>query len=180
LSPEKNVRMLARIDEILSAGPSSGHYQFLIVGEGRERPWLQQNMNGAQLPGVLRGEELARAYASMDVFVFPSNTDTFGNVVLEAFASGVPAIVTTEGGPKFLITPGHNGLIATGPEGFAEAIDYLINDPDLLEHMRRMARESAQRYSWDAVLEEVHRHYELCFPLERVACEESPHEKACV
>jgi glycosyltransferase involved in cell wall biosynthesis len=170
LSPEKNVRMLAQIEEMLAA-KAIRDYRFLIVGEGGERAWLRHAMKRAELPGVLRGEELARAYASMDVFVFPSQTDTFGNVVLEAFASGVPAIVTAEGGPKFLVTPGHNGMIATGAEGFAEAIEYLRSDPDLLEHMRRMARGSAQRYSWDAVLEDVHKRYELCFPFERAACE---------
>ena len=172
LSPEKNVRLLAQIEEILASRGASD-YRFLIVGEGSERPWLRQTMKRAELPGVLRGEQLARAYASMDVFVFPSNTDTFGNVVLESFASGVPALVTAEGGPKFLVTPGHNGLIATGAEGFAEAIEFLRGDPELLEHMRRMARESSRRYSWDAVLEDVHRHYELCFPFDAAACEES-------
>jgi phosphatidylinositol alpha 1,6-mannosyltransferase len=65
-----------------------------IVGHGAEESWLRENMLRATFTGVLRGEELAEAYANMDLFVFPSHTDTFGNVVLEALASGVPAIVT--------------------------------------------------------------------------------------
>ncbi len=105
LSPEKNVRLLAEIEQsLIRAGMSK--YRFLIVGNGSEHGWLSSVMERATLPGVLRGEDLARAYASMDAFVFPSATDTFGNVVLEAMASGVPAIVTREGGPKYLVQPG--------------------------------------------------------------------------
>src|SRR5581483_875724 len=134
-----------------------------IVGDGSERSWLRRTMDRAQLPGVLRGEELARAYASMDVFVFPSTTDTFGNVVLEAMASGVPAIVTAEGGPKFLITNGQSGLVADGANGFAAAIMSLRNNSELLGRMRQHARAQAQRFSWDAVFDEVHNRYDTCF-----------------
>ena len=103
LSPEKNVRMLADIEQrLIQAGMSN--CRFLVVGEGSERAWLKANLRRAEVPGVKRGLELARAYASMDAFVFPSATDTFGNVVLEAMASGVPALVTHEGGPKYLIS----------------------------------------------------------------------------
>jgi glycosyltransferase involved in cell wall biosynthesis len=105
LSPEKNVRLLAGIERcLIQAGMSN--YNFLIVGEGSECTWLRRSMQRADLPGVLRGLELARAYASMDAFVFSSSTDTFGNVVLEAMASGVTAIVAPEGGPKYLVSPG--------------------------------------------------------------------------
>src|SRR5262249_35339065 len=97
LSPDKDGRMVAGIEERLRASGEQ-NFRFLIVGEGSERSWLQRVMKRADLPGVLRGEELARAYASMDAFVFPSATDTFGNVVLEAMASGVPALVTPYGG----------------------------------------------------------------------------------
>jgi phosphatidylinositol alpha 1,6-mannosyltransferase len=173
LSTEKNVRMLVQIEELLAAR-AIGDCHFLIVGEGNERPWLRRAMQQAQLPGVLRGEDLARAYASMDVFVFPSATDTFGNVVLEAIASGVPAIVTAEGGPKFLVVPGQNGRIATGAEGFADAIEDLHNHPELLERMRLNARESAQQFSWDAVFGDVHRHYECCFPQEEKGVQKKP------
>jgi phosphatidylinositol alpha 1,6-mannosyltransferase len=163
LSPEKNVRLLAEIEQsLIQAGMSN--YRFLIVGHGSEHSWLSRVMQRAALPGVLRGEDLARAYASMDAFVFPSSTDTFGNVVLEAMASGVPAIVTHEGGPKYLITPGVNGGIAGRAEEFARAILQWSRDPERLAQMRLRARESAQRFSWDAVWEEVYRRYEVCFP----------------
>jgi len=85
-------------------------YRFLVVGEGADRVWLRASLRNAELPGVLCGEELARAYASMDVFVFPSTTDTFGNVVLEAMASGVPPVVTDRGGPQFLVDQGTTGF----------------------------------------------------------------------
>jgi phosphatidylinositol alpha 1,6-mannosyltransferase len=163
LSPEKNVRLLAEIERsLIQAGMSN--YRFLIVGQGSEHAWLSQVMQRAALPGVLRGEDLARAYASMDAFVFPSSTDTFGNVVLEAMASGVPAIVTREGGPKYLISPGENGQLAGSAEEFARWILEWSRTPQRLAEMRLRARESAERFSWDAVWENVYRRYELCFP----------------
>lgn len=159
LSPEKDVRVLAEIEQkLIEAG--EGNCRFLIVGEGSERAWLQGAMQRAELPGVLRGDSLARAYASMDVFLFPSATDTFGNVVLEAFASGVPAIVTGAGGPKFLVTPGVNGYVAGGVEQFVSRTLELSRDPALLSHMRHMAREAAERFSWDAVFSRVCERYE--------------------
>jgi glycosyltransferase involved in cell wall biosynthesis len=163
LSPEKNVRLLAEIERsLIQAG--MGGYRFLIVGHGSEHAWLSGVMQRASLPGVLRGADLARAYASMDAFVFPSATDTFGNVVLEAMASGVPAIVTPDGGPKYLVTPGENGQLASSAGEFARWISQWAQAPERLAQMRLLARESAERFSWDAVWENVYRRYEVCFP----------------
>ena len=69
-------------------------------------------MQTAELTGFLDGEDLARAYANMDVFIFPSETETFGNVVQEANAAGVPCIVTDQGGPKFIVREGETGFVA--------------------------------------------------------------------
>jgi phosphatidylinositol alpha 1,6-mannosyltransferase len=163
LSPEKNVRLLREIERsLVRAGMTK--YRFLIVGYGSEHAWLSSVMERATLPGILRGEDLARAYASMDAFVFPSATDTFGNVVLEAMASGVPAIVTREGGPKYLVCPAENGQLATSADEFAHRILQWSRDPERLAELRLRARESAERYSWDAVWEDVYRRYEICFP----------------
>ena len=164
LSPEKNVRMLADLDGALR---SSGldNFRFLIVGEGSERSWLKQNLPQAEIPGVLRGEQLAAAYASMDAFVFPSVTDTFGNVVLEAMASGVPAIVSTAGGPRFLVESGKTGYIATNVWGFAAALARLYNDPSLRACMGARARKAAERFSWDRVVEQVYENYDACLPV---------------
>src|SRR5260370_38854670 len=100
LQIEKNVRFLATIEKALQKAGQTD-YRFLIVGDGSEREWLMANLRQADFPGVLTGEALARAYANMDLFVFPSYTDTFGNVILEAKPSGVPAGGTAGGGPKF-------------------------------------------------------------------------------
>src|SRR5262249_18629056 len=97
LSIEKNVRLLARLEEAL-LGSGRTHFRFLIVGDGRERSWLERQMRWAEFTGTLHGESLARAYANMDLLVFPSETDTFGNVVQEALASGTPALVSSYGG----------------------------------------------------------------------------------
>jgi phosphatidylinositol alpha 1,6-mannosyltransferase len=163
LSPEKNVRLLAEIEQsLIQAGMRN--YRFLIVGQGSEHAWLSRVMERGSLPGILRGEDLARAYASMDAFVFPSATDTFGNVVLEALASGVPAIVTREGGPKYLIRAGENGQLASSAEEFARWLLQWSHAPERTAEMRVHARESAQRFSWDAVWEDLYRRYEICFP----------------
>jgi len=108
---------------------------------------------------VLRGEALAEAYANMDVLVFPSHTDTFGNVVLEALASGVPAVVTPDGGPKFIVRDGETGFV-TEDDRFAEAIAGLARDRARLGEMRLRAREYALGCSWDAVFDRVYAGYE--------------------
>lgn len=149
LSPEKNVRMLADL----------GPHRFLIVGEGSEREWLRQNLPGAELPGLLHGEALARAYASMDVFVFPSETDTFGNVILEAAASGVPAIVSAHGGPKFLVEPGVTGVVAHSSQDFRAAVAELSRNPELRRRMGAAARQKALQRQWSAVFEGVYQNY---------------------
>ena len=117
-------------------------------------------MKKAEFAGVLRGPALARAYADMDVLVFPSHTDTFGNVVLEALASGVPAVVTPDGGPKFIVRSGETGFV-TEDEHFAERVAELVSDRRILEEMRLRAREYAVGCSWDAVFERVYAGYEM-------------------
>ena len=84
---------------------------------------------------MLRGEALATAYANMDLFVFPSHTDTFGNVVLEALASGVPAIVTPDGGPRTIVRDGETGRIVADEE-FAAAIAGILAQPRQHRTMR--------------------------------------------
>jgi phosphatidylinositol alpha 1,6-mannosyltransferase len=162
LSPEKNVRFFADLERAL-VRRGWMDYRLLLIGEGGERDWLRHTLRRGELPGILRGEELARAYASMDAFVFPSTTDTFGNVVLEAMASGVPALVTDGGGPKFLVDSGRTGFVANGIDGFVTALSNLRASPDMLATMRRAARSAAEQFSWNAVFDRVHRSYEVCF-----------------
>lgn len=158
LSAEKNVRAFGEIERILLAAGQK-NFRFVVVGEGSERRWLRENLRNAELPGLLRGDALAAAYANMDVFVFPSETDTFGNVVLEAFASGVPCIVTPHGGPKFLVQNGVTGFVAPDAPAMASAILALFNDPARLDRMRAAARQSALSRSWPAVFASLYQHY---------------------
>ncbi len=158
LSVEKNVLLLARIrTELLARGITN--FRFLIIGHGKEEGWLRQNLPNADFTGVLRGHDLARAYANMDIFVFPSHTDTFGNVVLEALASGVPSIVTPDGGPRTIVKDGETGFIATD-NGFSDAVAKLILDPERHAQMRTAARIYALSASWDAVFKGVYDTYE--------------------
>jgi glycosyltransferase involved in cell wall biosynthesis len=162
LSIEKNITLLAAIhNELIARGLTS--FRFLIIGQGDEEDWLRERMPQADFAGVLRGEALATAYASMDLFVFPSHTDTFGNVVLEALASGVPAIVTPDGGPRYIVREGETGRIVPD-EGFADAIAALMTDPALLTGMRHAARMHALDASWDSVFEGVYAGYESLLP----------------
>jgi phosphatidylinositol alpha 1,6-mannosyltransferase len=165
LSIEKNIALLATIhDELLGRGITN--FRFLVIGQGDEENWLRERMPQADFAGVLRGEALANAYASMDLFVFPSHTDTFGNVVLEALASGVPAIVTPDGGPRYIVREGETGRIVPD-EGFADAIAALMTDPALLTGMRLAARAHALQASWDSVFEGVYSGYETILPAPR-------------
>jgi glycosyltransferase involved in cell wall biosynthesis len=136
LSVEKNIALLVQVQNELE---QKGHtnFRFLIVGHGGEADWLRERLPRAEFPGVLRGEELAAAYASMDLFVFPSHTDTFGNVVLEALASGVPAIVTPDGGPCTIIREGETGRIVPD-EGFAAAVAEVLADPEKHADLRKV------------------------------------------
>jgi phosphatidylinositol alpha 1,6-mannosyltransferase len=158
LTIEKNIRALAGIEKVLI---DSGlqNFRFLIVGQGAEETWLRANMRCADFTGDLKGEELARAYANMDAFVFPSYTDTFGNVVLEALACGVPAIVTDQGGPRFIVRHGATGFVAGDPDAFVSWIRHLAEDPQKRKEMSEAARAYASAASWDNIFEQVYAAY---------------------
>ena len=158
LTPEKNVRFFAQIQEALKA---SGviDYRLVMVGEGSERKWLEANLTRAELPGVLRGDDLANAFADMDAFVFPSETDTFGLVILEAMASGVPVIVARGGGPQYQVQEGENGFICEGASNFAQVLMKLMADPALRCRMGQAARQHAHENSWNRVFDQVYQAY---------------------
>ncbi len=159
LTVEKNIHFLAELEKaLLQSGLTN--FRFLVVGQGAEEQWLKANMRHATFTGVLRGEALAAAYANMDVFAFPSRTDTYGNVVLEALASGVPAVVTSEGGPKFIVNHGQTGFVASDDQEFVACVRALAEQPALLQSMRGAARAHAVTASWDAVFESVYAAYD--------------------
>jgi phosphatidylinositol alpha 1,6-mannosyltransferase len=164
LSIEKNVAQLVAIqDELERMGVTN--FRFLIVGHGAEQNWLRERLHRAEFPGVLRGEALSAAYASMDLFVFPSHTDTFGNVILEAMASGVPAVVTPDGGPCTIVRDGQTGRIVPD-ERFSAAVAEILTDAAKHEAMRDAARAHALTASWDAVFDGVYDAYETLLPQE--------------
>jgi phosphatidylinositol alpha 1,6-mannosyltransferase len=166
LQAEKNVRFLARIEAAINEAGLT-NYKFLIVGDGSEEKWLQKNLRRAEFTGVLRGEELARAFAGMDLFAFPSKTDAFGNVVLEAMAAGVPGVVMPEGGPKFLIEHGKNGFVARDEQDFCEIVKNAVVAPESLTEMKTAAREAALTRSWEKVFEGVFEKYRFAATLKK-------------
>jgi glycosyltransferase involved in cell wall biosynthesis len=157
MSVEKNVALLAQIQKQLE-NTLGTNFRFMMVGHGKQEQWLRERLPRAEFTGVLRGEQLAQAYANMDAFVFPSHTDTFGNVVLEALASGVPAVVTPSGGPASIVKDGVTGRIVAD-ENFAAAIAEVVHDPLQHEAMRQAARNYALKASWDAVFDGVYSAY---------------------
>jgi glycosyltransferase involved in cell wall biosynthesis len=158
LRPEKNVRLFAELDAALQRAKIE-NYRFTIVGEGGEKSWLQSNLKNAHFTGEIRGEELAETYANMDLFVFPSLTDAFGNVVLEAMSAGVPSVVMSKGGQKYLIENGVNGFIAD-EENFITTIVQILEKPNQLSETRKAARRFALLNSWEAIFEKAYKFYE--------------------
>lgn len=161
LTAEKNVRALARLEQALL---DKGHrdFRFVVVGEGAEGEWLRSNMRQAEFTGVLTGTELSRRFANFDVLAFPSETDTFGLVVLEAFASGVPAVVTNCGGPQFTVRHGSTGYVARDFDEFVNFTARFMSQPELLSAMRVAAREQALATSWDRIFEGMYEAYARC------------------
>jgi glycosyltransferase involved in cell wall biosynthesis len=124
--------------------------QLFVVGDGPYSKALSETLPDAFFTGYLTGRDLATAYASADIFAFPSTTDTFGNVILEAQASGVPVIVSDAGGPKELVEDTVNGLITKSHdiEDFTRALRELIDHPQLRQNMGGCARQSVIDRTW--------------------------------
>ncbi|HEX2092120.1 MAG TPA: glycosyltransferase family 1 protein [Longimicrobiaceae bacterium] len=148
---EKDLADLVEMDRILRA--RGLEFRLALVGDGPMREELEAALPEAHFAGHQTGEALARWYASADVFVFPSTTETFGNVVLEALASGLPAVVVDRGGPPDQIEPGENGWIAraNNPADLADRVEQLLRDPGLRERMGRRAAEGARERDWSAI-----------------------------
>ena len=152
LTPEKNVRAFAEIESrLLAAGENN--FKMLLVGDGSERDWLRLNLRNASMPGFLQGEALSQAFAGMDAFVFPSRTDTFGLVILEAMASGVPVVLTKEAGQRVGIEHGVQGYLS---EDFSDGVLRLMRSPELRESMRGKAEEFAKQRTWDGVFDDLY------------------------
>ncbi len=153
ISREKDLDVLATAYQKLRHAKAP--IRLFLVGIGPYLEALREKLPEAVFAGYLAGEALATAYASADIFVFPSTTDTFGNVIIEAQASGLPVIVSDLGGPAELIEHGVNGLItkAHDANAFADAIEMLVNDPGLRADMGLRARESVVARSWPSAFQ---------------------------
>ncbi len=128
--------------------------QLFVVGHGPYAEALAGAVPDALFTGVLRGKDLASAYASADIFVFPSTTDTFGNVIIEAQAAGIPVIVSDSGGPKELVEDHGNGLVTRSHdvEDFTRAIRELVTNAEKRRAMGVKARESVIDRTWPSAV----------------------------
>jgi glycosyltransferase involved in cell wall biosynthesis len=167
LTPEKNVRFFVDLERSLLA-QGARDFRFTLIGEGGERDWLRKNLEFGETPGVVRGEALAEAFANMDAFVFPSRTDTFGLVLLEAMASGVPVVVSPETGARVGVRDGVTGFHAPDLESFTEGVRQLMSNETLRQDMSAAARAFACNRGWDGVFEQLYRTYE--WGLEAAGC----------
>ncbi|MBN2012080.1 glycosyltransferase family 1 protein [candidate division KSB1 bacterium] len=151
LVKEKDLDDLIEANSILKAQGS--RYKIVVVGDGHMREQLETEMPDAHFTGYLYGEELAKWYASSDIFAFPSTTETFGNVILEASASGLPIVGVDKGSVQDLIRHNSTGFVAKAndPIDFAASLLPLIEDSAKRKEMGGNAQELAKQYSWDAI-----------------------------
>ena len=167
VSREKNLDVLALAFKSLCAARAG--MRLVVVGDGPYLDEMQRDLDGfpATFTGRLDGDELAAAFASADVFVFPSTTDTFGNVVLEAQASGLPVIVTDQGGPQENLLPGETGLVV--PDGdtkhFECAMRTLADNPERIRAMKQAARHYTEHRSFDKAYLRLWEMYRQASPL---------------
>ena len=160
LVTEKGLDVVIDVSKALTA--SGTVHKVLIVGDGPERPRLSDAIPDAIFEGHLKGEPLATAYASSDVFLFPSETETFGNVTLEAMSSGLPCVVANATGSNALVKDGVTGFLMPprDSDAFLRGVSTLIHDGSLRKKMGEAARVSALSYEWSRVLGQIASYYE--------------------
>jgi glycosyltransferase involved in cell wall biosynthesis len=160
-----------RVDWLLSVMQAYPHTRLAIVGDGPQRAELENTFSGmnVQFTGFLHGEELAQAYASSDIFVFPSPNETFGNVVLEAMASGLPVVVPASGGIVDFVTHGRNGLMFASDDQDSQLhqVGKLIFHNELRQSIAAQARIYAEGKNWTSILNELIDEYERTIQLAR-------------
>jgi glycosyltransferase involved in cell wall biosynthesis len=158
LSREKDVERLPALHEqLMRLGLD---FRFVIVGDGPLRASIAAACPGAVCPGMLGRERLAEVYASADLFVFPSRTDTAGNVVLEAQASGLPVVVSTSGGPREQMRPRTTGVVCPDdPGAWTVAVAALLADAATRRAMGAAAREFALTRTWARALAPLYEMY---------------------
>lgn len=150
LAAEKQVRRLAEVARI----PGT---RLVIIGDGPERAWLEKHLPDAKFTGMLRGEDLAQAFASLDVFVHTGESETFCQTVQEAQASGVPVVAPAAGGPLDLVEDGQTGLLydPTEEKSLRRAVASLAGDPQLRLQLSRRAVAEVSGRTWADVVDEL-------------------------
>lgn len=151
LSREKGLAIMPGLQHALRRAGVA--HRMILVGDGPMRAELERSCPNAVFTGTLPPDAVAVAMASSDLFVFPSRTDTAGNVVLEAQASGLPVLVSDEGGPRENMHPGQTGEVCTQTAEFCTRLVDLLTDPRRRAKYARAARAYAVRRSWDSALE---------------------------
>jgi phosphatidylinositol alpha 1,6-mannosyltransferase len=155
LAPEKRVDLLVEAFQEIRA-LSRRRVALVLVGDGPSAPSLRRSATpDIRFTGYLRGIDLAEAYAAGDIFVFPSDTETFGNVVLEAMASGLPVVAPARGGVTETVREGETGVLVPPqhPRAFARAALALLQDEELRSRLSRGARSEAERRSWPVIMD---------------------------
>ncbi|MBK9151350.1 MAG: glycosyltransferase family 1 protein [Saprospiraceae bacterium] len=145
---EKNLKTLIALYKY--AGKMAANYNFIIAGDGLAYEELKSEMPDAVFTGQLERKKLAALYAACDVFVFPSITETFGNVVAEAMASGLPCVIADGGGSSSLVRDGVNGFkcMYNNPEEYFTKINIILTEPELRQHFIQKGIEYASKMSW--------------------------------
>ena len=156
LAPEKNLGALKHCLDALQARYPARRFKLIVVGDGQKRAALEASLPEEVFCGVQRAEALASHYASGDVFLFPSLSETFGNVVLEALASGLGVVAYDEAAAGQHIRHGYSGVLAMPGDEYAwiEAACWLLEAPETLRTIRLNARCHASRQRWAAIVEQ--------------------------
>jgi glycosyltransferase involved in cell wall biosynthesis len=157
LSREKNLGMLGPLSRHL--GYAGAAHRLVFIGDGPMRRELEAVCPGAVFTGTLSPDDVAVAMASADIFVFPSRTDTAGNVVLEAQASGLPVLVSRIGGPRENLRPGETGFACGDLVDFAGRAAALVRNRDKRKRFGDAARAYALTRPWETMLEPLYRCY---------------------
>lgn len=157
LAPEKDIKTLLEVAKALPPSINE-NLQWLIVGDGPSRNQMQRDaLENMDFVGFLQGKDLAELYAAADLFVFPSPTETFGNVVLESIASGTPVVGANSGGVKCIIQEGVTGRLCQ-PENvqhFTNAVIELLHNHLLRNQMGIEGRKYALTQKWDTIFENL-------------------------
>jgi phosphatidylinositol alpha 1,6-mannosyltransferase len=150
LAAEKQVRRLTEVARI----PGT---RLVVIGDGPDRGWLEKRLPDATFTGMLRGEDLARAFASLDVFVHTGEAETFCQTVQEAQASGVPLVAPAAGGPLDLVDHGRTGMLydPTDPRSLRRTVAALVGDAALRARLATQAREQVAHRRWSDVVDEL-------------------------